>query len=333
MKKTFKILLLLFLGGGILLGLFILKRRPPAKGRPEPAPAAPKIPRYVQGEIGVRFNVPKEAFVFPEKLPLLSVSLASFTKEGSSAIATRLGFSGEPTEFEDIKEGVKYYWTSKERFLVVTLKTGTVKYGPAREGLPTSADVRLTDEALVAIAKKFLGEAGIVPAEKLKGVSLSYLKENEAVEGLSETTRETAGLFQVSLAYWVSAFEMLTINPSSPLVFVRILPDGGIFEAQAVVFKTASPGLTEYRLKTYEEVAASTSQFRLVSLLNGFLNLSDLSAKDIQKASVEKIRLAYLYEAGEVGFLQPVFVLEGPASVSGTGVDRAVFYLPAITSF
>ncbi len=331
MKKTHKIILLI-LFGVFLSALFVLLGRKPGEPAPGVVLVPPKIPRYVSGQINVSFNLREEEFNFPEKLRLLSVAAGTITKGEASSLALKLGFEGPPQEFEDINEGVKYYWTTTDNFLVITPETGTIKYGPVKEALPVVVNGRLEDEALIKNAVSVLSELGILSGESLSGSSILSLKENEAVEGLSETTREEAELFQVNLTYSVSDYQIFTLNPSSPLVYVRILPNGDLFEFSLVLFKEVSLGLTELSLKNFEEVKASISELKLVSVLNGFLNLAELSAEDIESASVEKITLVYFHEAGG-GFLQPVFVLEGPVEISGSEADRAIFYLPAISNY
>lgn len=116
MKKTNKPLLVVIILSLLFLGIFLFLKKGPVGPGSEPLPAIPKIPSYISGQLSVEFNVPKEDFVFPERLRLLSIEPAAFSKGRAGGIATALGFEGDPEEFEDINEGVKYYWRNQDSF-------------------------------------------------------------------------------------------------------------------------------------------------------------------------------------------------------------------------
>ncbi len=297
---------------------------------PSLTPQRPDIPTYVSGQLPIQLGIEEKDFNFPDKLPIVTISPIQISKEYASKIAQNLGFSSSPEEFEDAYEGVKYYWTNDTHSLVITPKTSTVRYSKAESEIPVVVNKGLTDENIISIAKNFLSSNGILDQGKIRAVSVVPYRASNKSEGLEQVSRGLAQVFQVNFTYNLADYHILTIDPSSPIVSVRILPDETIFSAQAILFDTLSRGFTEYSLKNYEEVSASLSEANLMELRNGYAPLTDVSIKDISGLTVEKISLVYLLDAKQTLDLQPVYLLEGPAVVTNSEANYAALYLTAI---
>lgn len=329
MKKKKKILLVL----GILaiaflfVAYFFLKQK---EEQPVLPPPKPQIPSYFKGILPIQLIITEKEFEFPSESPVLSFTVDSISKNEASEIAKKLGFEKEPGEFEDINEGIKYFWSDDKSSLVATPKTGKIKFNLSSPKVPVVANKQLTDSSITQIATDFLVNSAIVEREKIKLTSIIPQKENFPSGGLETTTREKAKVFQVSFTYTITDYEILTIDPSTPLIFVQILPDGLVYSMEAVRLKNISKSQTLYELKSYEDLKSSLNEARLISLLNDYINISDLAPEDIKSINIDKIELVYLLDSYSSKELQPVFLLEGPAEVVGSTANKALLYLPAI---
>ena len=329
MKKKKKILLVL----GILaiaflfVAYFFLKQK---EEQPVLPPPKPQIPSYFKGILPIQLTITEKEFEFPSESPVLSFTVDSISKNEASEIAKKLGFEKEPGEFEDINEGIKYFWSDDKSSLVATPKTGKIKFNLSSPKVPVVANKQLTDSSITQIATDFLVNSAIVEREKIKLTSIIPQKENFPSGGLETTTREKAKVFQVSFTYTITDYEILTIDPSAPLIFVQILPDGSVYSMEAVRLKNISKSQTLYELKSYEDLKSSLNEARLISLLNDYINISDLAPEDIKSINIDKIELVYLLDSYSSKELQPVFLLEGPAEVVGSTANKALLYLPAI---
>ena len=155
MKKILIILLVIIF---LISVVYLVTSSKNKESQPTISPAKPNIPSYITGSLPILFNIKKEDFNFPTRLPLISVSPKVISKENAIEISKNLGFKDIPQEFNDINEGIKYYWTSDTHSLVITPKTGTIKYNFASEEVPNTVNKNLSDAELVKTASEFLKE-------------------------------------------------------------------------------------------------------------------------------------------------------------------------------
>ena len=327
MKKKYIFIALAVLA--LASGFFIFIKIRQAGQSPTVTPRRPDIPDYVTGKLPIEILVKKEDFNFPSQLPTLSVSKRGISKENALAFSGKLGFTENVEEFEDVNEGVKYYTSNDKYFFIATPKTSVVKYGLSTSEFPQTANKRLTDEELTNISLKFLTENNFYSESQIKALSVSYYKKSAASEGLEKTDRGSAELFQVDFILGLSDYEILTSRSTNPLVFVQILPDGEIYNSEILLAGGLQKGITEYPLKTYEDLTSSLDEAKLITLSGDYISLSDLTTKEIENLEVEKIRLVYLLEEGKENILQPIYVLEGPAKILSSTANYASIYIPA----
>jgi len=90
-------------------------------------------------------------------------------------------------------------------------------------------------------------------------------------------------------------------------------------------------GKQNYPALSKDQLVASLKSATLQSLNNGKINIADIDLGMVQKARIKNITIAYLQEYRiDQTSLQPVYVLQGEASLAdGTSVPT-VFYLPAL---
>lgn len=307
------------------LFLFFVQR---GRKAPSPPPPRPQIPTFIPGKLPITLKLTEKDFDIPSQASTLSYALETITLEKAKDLAQNLGFTTEVAVFDDLNEGKKYYWTTDREFLIITPSIGKVKYGINATEVPSVENKNLTDNEIANIAEVFL--KNFLSEKNLKNTLISPLRENSSSEGFSQTTKPRADLFQANFTYDISSFEMLTIDPSFPLVFARVLPDGSVYSAEAVLFASLTESQTKFELKNFEDFSSSLSEASLITLTDDYLNISDLTIQNIKSVEIDKISLVYLLDQYSSKVLQPVFLLEGDVSVTGSSANRALLYMPAI---
>lgn len=317
-----------FLVVGVLVGVITDRDRVPQ--RPLSSPA---IPKEFKDELPIQSKLKEEDFNFPSSLPLLSISPLEVGKEKAIELSRSLGFQGEPKEIKDFREGAKYLWSNETFYLVVTPKTSTIKYG-LNNLITQVPDKKLSDDELVKIAQDFLVDNSIFGKDEIKFTTIKPLKETPESEGFVNTSKEDADIFQVNFTYQVTEYEILTLDPNAPSVFVQIQTDGTVFYSQVVMLGEVKLTEDKRPLKNYREVDGSLNEAILISVVGGYVNLPDLAKEDIKSLEPEKIELAYLQDSPTATILQPVYLLEGAVKISGYPEKvTALLYLPALKGF
>ncbi len=331
-KKILIAITLIFL---VFIGIILLTRTQrvqkevPSALKPQEVPEL-SIPGSLKGGLTINFEVTSRDFNFPRSLPLLQIQRHIVTKNEAKEIAQRLGFTGEPLEARDVTEGTKYFWTDQEKSLVITSNSGTVKHVLNRAEPPRVANKQLSQEELVRIAKNEVEKLGL-EKERIEPFAIVPLKKNPTTGGFSPAPEKEAQLFQVNLRYSISDYQILTIIPDFPLVFVQILPDGTVYNSQITKFESITKSQKEYDLKNFDEIKNSINEAILVNILNGYINIPDLNKNDIKKISIDKISLYYLLDNISSKMIQPVYLLEGPTEIPGYSGLRAQLYFSALS--
>ncbi|MDP3994386.1 MAG: hypothetical protein Q8P91_00960 [bacterium] len=302
------------------------------------APLTPKIPDYIKQPLSIdMLEVDKNSFNFPLKLPLLKQEgLSPISETRIKSIADNLGFSSDPVFANDAVNGIVNIWNNKDNFLIITPKIRKIKFGPAsnpQREIANALNKQLSEKDIVSSAENFLIDKIGLDKSSLVFANIVYLQMQTGLELFKETGKKDSTIFQVNFSYSGSPYPILTLEPQSTVVYVQILKDGSVLNSEINLVNNFSAGLTEHKLKSYEEVAGSLDRAILVSLNDGNINLPDLKKDDLSKISINEIQLAYLLDTPLSEYLQPVFVLKGTASISGSGIPvNADFFLPAFSN-
>ncbi len=292
-------------------------------------PPAPDIQSSLIGKLPVKLSVKKDEFKFPKALPILSFSKRNISKANAQNLAQNLKIQGQIEEFEDISEGVKYYASDDSYFLVITPKSSIIKYGVSSGLLPAVPRKILSEEDLKNLALSFFLNNGFYGENQVKPMGVRYLKRSSLNEGLEKAELSSAEVVQVDFSFSSEDYQVFSQYSVNPLIFVQLLPNGEIYYSEAVFSSSVQKGFSDYPLKTFEDIASSLSEAKLINLSGDYISISDLSIKDIQELDIQTIRLAYLLEDGKEDSLQPIFILEGPAKISGSSANKAILYMPA----
>lgn len=327
MLKKYLLIVLVIVAIGSVVYIFFASRQ--QENISTSTPKKPSIPSSITGTLPLEMSIKKSDFNFPNELPIISLTPKEINKSNIEAIAAKLGMGTELNEFEDVNDGLKYYKSTDNYFFVATPKTSVVKYGMVTIALPVTADKKISDEGLVKIATDFLTQNGFYNESQIEAQPVLYLKTTPTNEGVIETGRSSAQLFQVGFTFKSSRYEILTDYSQGQQIYAQILPDGTIYNSETLLIEEVKEGITNYPLKTYEDLVGSLDEAKLISLSGDYISPSDLTIKDVLSLKIEKVRLVYFLEKEKNDLLQPIFVFDGPAQVSGSLADSATIYLPA----
>ena len=326
-RKIFIAIILVILGVLIVVS-FILKKEEATK--PSPSLPLPKIPSLLEGDYPIEVVFEKRDFDFPSSMYVLQLEKQLLLENGINNIASNLGYTDEPLVMDDVFDGKIYIYRNEESALTASIKNQEFDY--TLNQIPSYVNKQPSDEALIGTARDFLIENGFVSSEDIQFVSFVYLKETPG-QGLYLTSKENAALYQVNFSSEIDDATILTLNPLNTPVYVRILPDGSVFQAHASRLGTVTESVNQYKLKTYEEVINGINDSILMSLDDGNIHLPDISNTSISKITITSIQIAHLLSNSTTTTLQPVYLLKGTASIVGFPTEiSASMYLPAILS-
>lgn len=317
----------------IAIALFVVIGFLTARRQMETPPALPYpvLPNIIEGELSTKHSLQEKDFNFPSKIPSIQYTLANITESKAKKIASDLNYDFEPTTFQGEREGLSYIWSGKYYTLIITPQTSTIKYTYNYPPIEIPLGKVESVESLADISKEFLVGKSLLSEDEIKVFSIVAYAPNPLSQGYKEVDDLDKALFyRVSFTYEVSNYEILTLSPSNPLIMVDILPDGIIFNVEVVKLENIELTNSSYILKTYEDIENSLDQAILVSLINDYISISDLTSADIKLLDIDKIELAYLLDNPLTKILQPIFLLEGDVEVVNSSADRAQLYLPAI---
>lgn len=281
------------------------------------------------GSFPINFNIKRDQ-IQPISLPYLNASKIVFKENYVREIAKNLGFKGDPQSFNDMKFGAVSFWSEGDRSLFVYPEAEKIHY--YLNSFKDSVDKKITDVEIEKIASDFLIENGILKNRSLKKILISYWSKNPDNQGFKLTNRGAAVLFRVNFSQSEANYEILTPGNQQPLICIKILADGTIYDADVTFFSQISEGGTSFKLKDYNEIVKTIGDAKVSSLSNYQLLLADLPPTAIKKADIDKISIAYLLETEKSSILYPIYVLSGKADVEGYEKPfDIILYLPAIS--
>lgn len=294
------------------------------------SPQKPKLPSYITGQLPIEISFKEEDFDFPSSLPTLSLSKRNITRDLAIGISQGLGIASPIQEFKDVNEGIKYFVNDGQHFFMATPRNSTVKYSMSAIEIPTTINKNISDNELANIATDFLIKNGFYSKEQVKPLPVLYYKEgSHPEEGLIETSKSSAIVFQVSFVFNSSKYEIVTETAGSEQIFVQILPDGRIYNAEVLLIDNIQESQTSFALKAYQDLVNNIGEATLISLSGDLITPSELKLTDIVSLKIEKIKLAYYLEPNKENLLLPIFLLEGPAVIKGSSANSATLYIPA----
>lgn len=292
-------------------------------------PLKPQLPSYFKKSLPIVFKISEKDVDIPDTSSVLFFESKGVSADEAQTTASKLGFTKEIQTFEDIDEGNIFFWNNQEHFLLITEKTGHISYGLNTFPSSNIPNKQISDSGYIEIAEDFLLKNILPKGTEIRETEIIPLKTNPLTEGFSTTTKNQATVHQVNFSFKNSSREILTIDPSTPLMFVQILPDGNIHSSEGFYYNNVSETNEENELKKFDDIVNSKKEIKLISLLNDYINIRDLTLEDIESIEIESIKLVYLLDTSSFDRMPPVFLLEGKVQVKNSTANRALLYLPA----
>lgn len=332
MIKKKNILIIFIIGVVIALIYLLISNRSGESGVVSKIPK-PKIQYYSTSSIQIESTVTESDFNFPSSLPAIETNSKELETNYIETLAQKLGFSGEPNKAEDVVNGSVYYFNSDDYYMVVYPKIRKIKFGTT--GSPydkaaTAQNKQLSDKEIFAIAEKFLFDNLGIDKNDLRYNETKYLIADRQTEVFPETNKESSNVSQLNYSSSLSQYPVITSNPLHSTSYVQILKDGSLLNAEVFIPSDEKLSVEEYSILTYEDYQSLYSSAILVSIDSTNVNLPDFTEETKGKISINRISLAYLLDDEINSVYQPIFVLEGTASIPDFGDNKkAVLYLPA----
>jgi len=327
-KRYWVFILLAAIVGGLIMLRLSQRGQPPSLPRPISKPSLTK-PKITGIKIPFGPNLDLADFYFPSQLKIFQGQESKISSDKAVKIAQEFNFSQPPQKSEDVFLGTFYAWSSDTHFLSIALDSSKIDYGlnlyqaepPTQEALPSRETIKTTLENLLA-------RLDLTPDFEFKWQKEEYLVQDHYFSPTS--IPEEADFIKVGFSPILGQNQLVSLNPTEPLVSLTLGKGGEIIRFQYQVYFSSFEGQETYTLKTKEEVQKSlTKEGKIVYA--GTLQKTTKEPK-ITRASFDQIRLAYFQEPEKTSVIQPIFILSGRGILAEGEETEIISYLPAISS-
>ena len=268
-------------------------------------------------------------FSFPSQLQIFQAQESKISSDKAIKIAQELNFSQPPQKSEDIFLGTFYAWSLKPHFLSISLDSSKIEYGldlyqtqiPTQGTLPSPETAKTTLENLLA-------KLDLTPEFKIKWQKEKYLVQDYYFFPTANV--EEADFIKVGFNPAFGQYQLVSLNPTEPLVFLILGKNGEIIRFQFQIYSSKFNSQAAYILKTKEEIQESLTREGKI-IYAGTLKKTT-KEPEISQASFDKIQLAYFQEPEKTSVIQPIFILSGQGILAGGEVAEIIAYLPAISA-
>ncbi len=297
-----------------------------------------KMDSYYKGNPAIEMSLKDTDFDnFPKFLPYLKQEpLNPFSLSEMSTIAANFGYKTDPFEANDVTKGKFYVWSGDTFSLIIYSKIRNIEHTPSINPKPlieNAINKQLDDNYYKNLAINLVSEKFGVSKDNLKFSNFIYLKTESGLENYRVTTKEDSEITQVNLYFSGGSFPIFTTTGLNSQIYVQFTRDGEVLYINASFFSEYKNGENEYKIKDYNEVKETIKDAILVGLNDSNVNLPDLKSGDIRKIKINSVSLVYLQDSLSSDVLQPVFLLQGTASVTGfVNEISASLYLPAYSN-
>lgn len=250
--------------------------------------------------------------------------------EFAQQIASSLGFKKDQIAQNDPVLGLFFKWQEDSYFAYhPEEKKLTYSFNTHQNPQVLTEGERPTVASTQQTSQDFLENLGLWNPnfQILKTLEIDNFSTETPITPLSEVN-----VIEIQYGLSWQNIPITTIIPNQPLVKIKIAHQDKIvsFNYRQPPQITSSQG--PYPALSSEQILQQLDDgLGVVVSLNLKTPLEKpLSTNVIAKMEIEKVRLAYLFQANDQDFLAPIFVLEGTATMSDQGVGEAIVYLPAI---
>jgi hypothetical protein len=290
----------------------------------------PVLPHYIEGKLPLKLNINKDKFNMPEDIKIIGIKPTLITQTKATNVASTFDGNPEFSTFQGLEKGTIYIWRSNLFTLMIYPSTNSFKYNLTDTTIPSIPNNRrMSQDNIKEKAITFLIDHKILSKDDIVPISVNPLVINGLSEGFQSTTENKASIFQVNFSYKILNRQIFSNDYASPLIYVRLLPDGTVYSMEANLLGEIQEDNKTVILKNYEDIQNSLDQAVLIGFQNDYINVNDINISDVQEISIDTISLVYLKDKASAEVLQPVYLLEGKAKVRNSSVNYAQLYLQA----
>lgn len=295
----------------------------------EVLPPVPNIQSDFKGTPKIIFDVDESKVSIPQETEILYVQFVPLLQESVKNLAKNLGLTYDPIISEDVINGTVYIWSGSTGSLTVTPKLRSVYYISNKnlENLNTELD----DAKISETAKNFITSNFNLSADDIKETAIKYLKNNPLTGGYSETDKQNALVYQAEFNYVNADYQIVNMGSSQPLILVRMLKNGDIYDSQLTLLGKISKSAQKYPLKSLSDIKSNSDKAVVIEINNVYTTLDSFAKNDIDSITIYSIEYAYLLEKPDSTILTPVYLLKATGKSKSYPQDLVfVLYLPAL---
>ncbi len=324
------IFIFIIIGLLILVIIFVVSRNRGQVQIPQKISAPTLVDRSVSA-YQVKSALVENDLKLPTSMPLYVLDKQPFVFEEVSKLAKNLGFTNEVQKLNDVNSGVVYLWINSTGSLRVIPSTHIVDYSFKDTSTSNLNRNPFDENQLLQTAEKFLVDKGFIGSkENLDLLRINYLKIDGSEIGYSTTG--SADLAQVMLKQLIDGYQIVNPTPGVGTISVMINKNGNV---TLVYYDGLNPVVskTNYTIKIFKELVDNIDKAKIQSVsVSG--HDSDISIlQSVKEVVVNKAEVAYLKEdVPSQSLLQPIFLLQGTATLQDGSQVQVVLYLPAISN-
>lgn len=328
--------LFIIIGIIFIISLYLVAKHTNKKGKGEPKLIINQVESVYPKNNSIDTSLTINELKIPNALPILvQEGVQTYNYDWAQQVARNLGFVEDPESYQDLSSGQNYIWRDNEHTLIIAPQVALINYDPSYRTFPKLSSVvnkQIKESEYKRLAINFISRLLGISEETIKAFNIEYLDLLPGNEFLSTVDKETGRIIQVNLTLAESEYPVLTLGSTLSQVYVQLLKDGSIHKVEILYTQTLKPTSEQYKLLTSEQLLQNLDKATIVSINNGNYDPYD-SNNSIEKIKIQNVDIAYLLNAKDTGRADPVFVLEGNATVKSLNDEvKAILYLPAISS-
>lgn len=240
-------------------------------------------------------------------------------------VALNLGFTEITSDVIDIFDGQTITYADENSSFVARPEVGEMKF--TLSVIPENVTSRnYSDERYVNLSYDYLIENEFVDDNQISFQSIDYIMGySEGID--TDVSKENANLVQTNFSPTTNSTPIITLDPNSSPVRVRLLTNGNIFSANVFRILVQESG-EEFELVPFDSIEKQISSAKIISLDD--IPLSDIQPNSIKHININSITFAYLWKNPKEENLTPIYLLEGTAQLEGDSEVNVVMYMLAV---
>lgn len=324
---TFKKIFFITLSLLVLILILLTLKAKDDQTEPSPKIEPPKIYTNTQAQVPIRLSINEQDFTLPKTLPVYTIENPEKSVEEYQTTANKFSFPNPPYKYVGSGQGKILIWSGEQGTLTIAPQIQKIEFKSAIN-IPSESFL-ITDKEIISAAKEFIISKKLLSEENLEFSQIKFI--STAYDRFRSTNKNEANMANVIFHQTINGFKIVNSTPITGSISVHVNTGGNI---QAVYIEQVEQLSKQENLsiKTFKELESSISTATLQSLDDGNIDVLFSPLSEIKLVDINKTTITYLKEFSQnQTLLQPIFVLEGVATLKDGKKVSALFYLPAIS--